>query len=105
MRLEGDLSDDPDSLEKIERELEDEDTRHPVGVPAKRKPGPKGIDWWRRFATARQQNKKFMIFFFFLAYFSVTHFQISSPQFQKSFPADKLTWGPAVSVCRVSSLS
>ena len=43
MRLEGDLPDDPDSLEKIERELEDEDPDHPVGVPAKRKPGPKGL--------------------------------------------------------------
>jgi len=43
MRLEGDLPDDPDSLEQIERELEDEDPDHPVGVPAKRKPGPKGL--------------------------------------------------------------
>jgi hypothetical protein len=43
MELEGDLPDDTDSLEQIERELEDEDPDHPVGVPAKRKPGPKGM--------------------------------------------------------------
>jgi len=43
MELEGDLPDDPDSLEKIERDLEDEDPDHPVGVPAKRKPGPKRL--------------------------------------------------------------
>jgi hypothetical protein len=43
MKLEGDLPDDPDSLEQIARELAGEDPDHPVGVPAKRKPGPKGL--------------------------------------------------------------
>ena len=43
MELEGDLPDDTDRLEQIERELEDEDPDHAVGVPAKKKPGPKGL--------------------------------------------------------------
>ena len=43
MKLEGDLPDDTDRLEQIERELEDEDPDHAVGVPAKKKPGPKGL--------------------------------------------------------------
>jgi len=60
MRLEGDLPDDPDSLEKIERELEDEDPDHPVGIPAKRKPGP-GIGWWRSFAATRQRLRSVMV--------------------------------------------
>jgi hypothetical protein len=43
MKLEGDLPDDTDSLEQIESELGEDDPDHPVGVPAKRKPGPKGL--------------------------------------------------------------
>ncbi len=41
MRLEGDLR--ADSLEQIERELGEGDPDDPVGVPARRKPGPKGL--------------------------------------------------------------
>jgi hypothetical protein len=35
------LPDDPDSLEQIERRLGGDDPEHPIGVPAKQKPGPK----------------------------------------------------------------
>lgn len=38
-----DRSDDPDSLERIEQELEGPEPDNPAGVPAKRKPGPKGL--------------------------------------------------------------
>jgi hypothetical protein len=38
-----DLPEGTDSLEQMERELDGEDPDHPVGVPAKRKPGPKGL--------------------------------------------------------------
>ena len=37
------LDDDTDSLEQIERELEGPESDHSAGVPAKRKPGPKGL--------------------------------------------------------------
>jgi len=43
MKLAGDLPDEPDILEKIKRILGDEGPGDPVGVPAKRKPGPKGL--------------------------------------------------------------
>jgi hypothetical protein len=35
--------DEPDSLERIETELEGSGPDDPAGVPAKRKPGPKGL--------------------------------------------------------------
>jgi hypothetical protein len=35
--------DEPDSLERIEKELEGSGPDDPTGVPAKRKPGPKGL--------------------------------------------------------------
>jgi hypothetical protein len=43
MRVEGDLPDNTDSLEQIEKQLQGEDPDYPVGVPAKRKPSPKGL--------------------------------------------------------------
>jgi hypothetical protein len=43
MKLEGDLPDDPDSPEQIARELAGEHPDLPVGVPAKPKPGQKGL--------------------------------------------------------------
>ena len=38
-----DHMDDVDSLEMIERELDDEEPDDPAGVPAGRKPGPNGL--------------------------------------------------------------
>ena len=38
-----DRLDDPDSLERIEQELKGPEPDDPAGVPAKRKPGPKGL--------------------------------------------------------------
>lgn len=38
-----DLRDDPDSLERIEKELGDPGLDELPAVPAKRKPGPKGM--------------------------------------------------------------
>ena len=43
MKLARALPDEPDILEKIKRILGDEGPGDPVGVPAKRKPGPKGL--------------------------------------------------------------
>jgi hypothetical protein len=36
-------SDEPDSLEQIERELGGPESDESAGVPARRKPGPKGL--------------------------------------------------------------
>jgi hypothetical protein len=43
MKLGRELPDERDIIEKIKRILGDEGPGDPVGVPAKRKPGPKGI--------------------------------------------------------------
>ena len=43
MKLAGELPDERDIIENIKRILGDEGRGDPVGVPAKRKPGPKGL--------------------------------------------------------------
>lgn len=43
MKLGRELPDERDIIEKIKRLLGDEGPGDPVGVPAKRKPGPKGL--------------------------------------------------------------
>jgi hypothetical protein len=43
LRIKFGRLEEPDSLERIEKELEGLDPDDPAGVPAKRKPGPKGL--------------------------------------------------------------